>query len=178
MENKVMLLYGEVLPPFKHIEKILNKYGHYYLRDMNNKDFKEDNYYAVMIEEGHTGLAYREPRYAAPVVPVKKEYLSKFLNIFKALNGNMCLCKINHEHPIVWVRGVKYEGYCYYLDNGGKKVLFMTDYGDDKGQYFAMRELDWYKRIPKDKRWIQIDVNENTEKAFLRWLKDLIPTEK
>ncbi|WP_342598057.1 hypothetical protein MHB48_10575 [Psychrobacillus sp. FSL H8-0483] len=177
MATKVVILYGDVLPPFKHIRKILNKYGKYYLRDMNMEDFQEDNYYDVRIEERHTGLTYREPLDAVPVIPVKKEYLSKLLNIFKALNGNVCLCKVNHEHPIAWVQGVAYEGYCFYLDNGEEKVLFLEEYSDNEEQYFNVKELYWYKRIPQDKRWIQIDVNENTEKVFLQWLKDLVPSD-
>ncbi|WP_223554260.1 hypothetical protein [Lysinibacillus sphaericus] len=177
MVTKVMILYGDVLPPSKHILKILNKYGQYYLRDMNREGFQEDRYCDVRIEEQYTGLTYREPIYACPVIPVKKEYLSKFLNIFKALNGNVSLCKEKHEHPYAWVLGVYYEGYCYYLDNEDKKILFLQEYSDNGKQHFNVKELSWYSRIPKDKRWIQIDVNENTEEVFLQWLENLIPSE-
>lgn len=142
METKVVLLYGEALPPFKHIEKIINKYYKYYLSDKDKEGFKEDNYYDIWIEERHTGLDAREERYYTPTVSVKIEFLPKFLNIFRALKGNVSLCKTNHEHPIVQISDVEYEGYCFYLDNGKEKVIFY------------------------DKLWMKVDVNEDTEKAL------------
>lgn len=55
------------------------------------------------------------------------------------------------------------------------KSLSLLSYGK---QHFNIKELSWYSRIPKDKRWIQLDVNENTEKVFLQWLENLIPSEE
>jgi hypothetical protein len=176
MERKIVLLYGEVLPPFKHIEKIVNKYYKYYLRDKDKEGFIEDNYYEIWIDERHTGLNAREPRYYTPAVPVKKEFLPKFLNIFRALKGNICLCKLNHEHPIAKVSEVEYEGYCFYLDNEKEKVLFLEEYCDEEGESFNVKGLNWYKRIPKDEHWILVAANEDTEKVFLEWLRNLIPS--
>ncbi|MED4402582.1 hypothetical protein ABET41_09705 [Metabacillus fastidiosus] len=166
MEIKIVLLYGETLPPFKHIEKILNKYHQYYLSDKKKEGFSEDNYYDIWIDERYTGLKARNARYYTPTVPVKKEFLTKFLNIFRALKGNMCLCKQNHEHPIVEVSEIDYEGYCFYLDNETEKILFLEEYRNNEGERFSVGELNWYKQLPGDKRWIQIAASEDTEKAF------------
>ncbi|MEC2074487.1 hypothetical protein, partial [Metabacillus fastidiosus] len=61
-ERKVLLLYGEILPPFKHIEKIATKYHQYYLRDKEKEGFSEDNYYEIWIDEEYTGLNTRKSR--------------------------------------------------------------------------------------------------------------------
>ncbi|MDM5360682.1 CPCC family cysteine-rich protein [Peribacillus sp. ACCC06369] len=141
MEIKVVLLYGEELTSLKHIEKITNKYYKYYLSDTGKGDFNKEDYYEIWIEERNTGLKVRNRHYT-PTVPVKKEFLPKFLNIFRTLKGNMCLCKPKHEHPIVEISGVEYEGDSFYIDDGQEKIVFY------------------------DKHWIKVDVNEDTEKVL------------
>jgi hypothetical protein len=149
MEIKIILLYGEELPSLKHIEKITNKYYKYYQRDKGKEDFNKEDYYEIWIEERNTGLKVRN-RYYTPTVPVKKEFLPKFLNIFRELNCNMCLCKTKHEHPIVEISGVEYEGDSFYIDDGQEKIIFY------------------------DKHWIKVDVSEDTEKV----LTELISSQK
>lgn len=148
MEIKVLLYYGEALPPFKHIEKIINKYYKYYLNDKDKEDIKEDYYYEIWIEERYTGLNTRNRQYTL-TVPVKKEFLFKLLNIFTKLKGNVSLCKTQHEHPVVHISGKEYEGYCFYLDSGQEKIIFYENY------------------------WIKADVKEDTEKVFAKLISSI-----
>ncbi|HZG14923.1 MAG TPA: hypothetical protein VE710_07890 [Candidatus Bathyarchaeia archaeon] len=143
MESKVLLIYGEVLPPYHHIEKIIKKYYQHYRKDKDmNKEFQDDSYYEVWIEERYTGVCERKKRNYIPTVPVKKEFLARFINIFRALKGNIYLCNTKHEHPIVEIQGTEYEGYCFYLDNGTEKVIFY------------------------DTHWMTVEANEDTEKIL------------
>ncbi|WP_347488507.1 hypothetical protein ABDB91_14990 [Desulfoscipio sp. XC116] len=174
MQVKVLLLYGSVLPPFKHIDRIIRKYYKYYLNDKRKGDFIEDNYYEIWVEERYTGLSYRKNRNYITVVPVKQEYFSKFMAIFKELNGNVCLCKQNHEHLHVTMAGVDYEGYCFYLDNNEEKIIFLDEYCENEEKWFSVNQLDAYAQIPLDKRWICVKADEDTEVAFKEWVADVL----
>jgi hypothetical protein len=72
LEKKVVLLYGPVLPPIKHIEKVLWQFSRHYFRDKLKEDFNEDNYYDVRVEQQYTGIEPREFNYSLGV-NVKKE---------------------------------------------------------------------------------------------------------
>lgn len=147
MENNlVLLIYGNVLPPKNHILKIVKSYGKQYRNDMTKINFNEDNYYDIRIEERYTGLESREDA-SNIVVPVKKEFLSKFVNIFNNLVGEICLCKTNHEHPMAIINGKHYEGYSYYLVHEEKQILFVEEYSNEKsnetsdGNFIELFEL-------------------------------------
>ncbi|MGG3799655.1 hypothetical protein [Metabacillus fastidiosus] len=184
IERKVVLLYGDILSPFKHIEKITIKYHQYYLRDKDKEDFSIDNYYEIWIDERYTGINAREPRDYTPVILVKKEFLSKFLNIFRVLKGNMCLCKLNHEHLISYIDGFEYEGYCFYMKNEEKKILFLEEYGPEdngmsvgfipKKERYSIKTLEWYKSLSEEKKFKILDVNIDTELAFDQWVKEIV----
>ncbi|MFJ7186456.1 hypothetical protein [Lysinibacillus xylanilyticus] len=128
MEKLVLLMYGDSLPPRKHIHKIADKYIRYFLNEMKNESLNEDEYCKIRIEERYIGLGTRSYGFP-PIVPIKYEYLTKFINIFKSLNCNICLCTESHEHPTSYIGGFAYEGYCYYMKDEEKKILFLEDYG-------------------------------------------------
>jgi hypothetical protein len=177
VEVKVLLLYGSELPPYKHIEKIMWQYSRHYFRDKLNEDFNEDSYYDVRVEEQYTGLNYRES-HPSPVVPVKKEFLPKFIAIFNALKGNVCLCQDKHSHPQATVSGKSFEGMCYYLDNIDDKVFFLAEYRDNNNQYFSIEEWDAYAKLPPDKRWIFAQASKDTNDVFEEWIIDILHSVK
>ncbi|MGG3806347.1 hypothetical protein [Metabacillus fastidiosus] len=76
MEELALLIYGDLLPPHKHITKIANKYITYFLKDEKKEDFMEDVYVQIRIEERYIGLKNRLWQWP-PIVPVKAEYLTK-----------------------------------------------------------------------------------------------------
>ncbi|MBA2872194.1 hypothetical protein HNQ85_002503 [Anoxybacillus calidus] len=118
MEKKLILLYGNELPPYKHIEKIVGKYWRYYERDRNKGNYEEDQYYDVWVSFQFTDAVPKEGTYTTLSVPIKKELLPKFLSIFEALKGYVCLCEIHHSHPTTEISGITYEGYCYICSDG------------------------------------------------------------
>lgn len=161
-------MYGDLIPPHKHVNKIADKYIRYFLNDMKKESFTEDEYLEIRIEERYTGNKTRLWKYS-PVVPIKHKYLIKFINIFKSFNCNICLCNENHEHPRSLMGGLEYEGYCYYMEDEEKKILFLEDYSyeveDDGFDYDVIYEkisnnsasyinlLDWSNLIPKNERY-------------------------
>jgi hypothetical protein len=202
MERIVLLIYGEKVPPTKHIGKMARKYAYYYNQDKNNQDFHSEHYYEVTIDTWYTGLEKREGEYSQVTV-VKKEYLLQFIIIFKNISSNVTICSENHEHPFASISGMEFEGYCYYLKDGTQKIIFLSACWIEKSsiskeeQYklwiesklnknpdwsiFSpkvelqeLRELDWYKGQTKDNRWLIIGSNKNTNKEFDRWIKGLM----
>ncbi|MEY9977205.1 hypothetical protein ABH968_002151 [Lysinibacillus sp. RC79] len=116
-------MYGDLIPPRKHIHKIADKYIRYFLNEKKNESLNEDEYCEIRIEERYIGLETRLWGFP-PTVPIKYEYLTKFINIFKSLNCNICLCMENHEHPTSYIGGLVYEGYCYYMKDEEKRYYF------------------------------------------------------
>jgi hypothetical protein len=202
MERIVLLIYGEKVPPTKHIGKIARKYAYYYNQDKNNLDFHNEHYYEVIIDTFYTGIEKREGGYSQVTV-VKKEYLSHFISIFKSISSNVALCNENHEHPTATISGMEFEGYCYYLKDVPQKIIFLCacwiekDSISKEEQYklwieskliknpdwsvFSpkvelqeLREMDWYKEQAKDKRWLIVGSNKNTNKVFEKWIKGLM----
>lgn len=138
-------MYGDLIPTRKHIHKIADKYIRYYLNDKKKESHNEDEYCEITIEERYIGPGTKGGY--SPVVPIKYEYLTKFINIFKFFNCNICLCTENHEHPTSFIDGLVYEGYCYYMKDEEKKILFLEDYGmEDSG--IPLDAL--YEKILKD----------------------------
>lgn len=197
-------MYGDQIPPHKHINKIANKYFRYFLNDKKIEGFNDEEYFEIRIEERYIGLDTRLWQFP-PVVSVKYEYLTKFINIFKSFNSNICLCKDNHEHPSTLISGIKYEGYCYHMKYEEKKILFIEDYGiennlvslDDlyeiysnestfnvnnldrnillpKDKLYRIENLEWYRNLPVEKRFKIVDVNAETEVAFEQWLEEIV----
>ena len=204
MENLVLLMYGDSIPPQKHIHKIIDKYSKYFLNDWEKEDFPEEEYVEITIEERYLGLQTRKSE-ILPTVPIKYEYLSKFINIFKSFNCDICLCMDNHEHPIASIDDIEYEGYCYYLKDENKKILFLDEYSIENLEMnssdyyeelikeskfnldFLIREnmierrerhviddLEWYRNVPVAKRFKIVEANTDTEIAFEQWLKEMI----
>jgi hypothetical protein len=173
LEKKVVLLYGSLLPPIKHIEKILWQFSRHYFRDKLKEDFNENNYFDVRVEQQYTGMEPREFSYSLGVY-VKKEYLPKFIAIFKALKGNASLCKDIHEHPTAYISGIKFEGYCCYFDDIPEKIIFLVEYCDENDEYFSMEQWDAYAKLPPDKRWITVDVAKDTNKVLKEWILNIL----
>ncbi|WP_139489486.1 hypothetical protein [Brevibacillus dissolubilis] len=143
MKPKVLLIYGDALPPFQHIQKIINTYNKYFLNDREN-GVSADQYYEIWITVRHTGRSGRKQLDYTPTVPVKIAFLPRFLAIFEALKGTVHLCQTKHEHPTIELSGMEYEGYCYYLDNEKEKIIF-------------------YENL-----WTKVDVQEDSEEALAR----------
>lgn len=203
LEELVLLLYGDDIPPHKHINKIANKYIHYFLKDKEKEGFIEDEYVEIRIEERYLGVQTRQWHWP-PIVPVKREYLLKFINIFKSFTCHACVCNTNHEHPLVSIDGLDYEGYCYYMQDEDKKIIFLEEYGiEDEGvnlielfetlekdSTFTMNHLDmndfivqkerhhigsqeWYRAAPVEKRFIIVEAHTDTELAMEQWIKEV-----
>lgn len=198
----MLLIYGEKIPPTKHIGKIARKYANYYNRNKKKLDFHTEHYYEVRIDTWFTGLEKREGGYSQ-VTAVKKEYLLQFINIFKSISSNVTLCSENHEHPTALISGLEFEGYCYYLKDVSQKIIFLGACWIEKGrispeeqfklwieskrnknpdwsifspkvEMHELREMDWYKGQTKDKRWLIVRSNKNTNKEFEKWIKGLM----
>lgn len=200
----MLLLYGDNIPPHKHINKIADKYIRYFLKDREIEGFTEDEYVEIRIEERFLGLHSRQSHYP-PIVPVKKEYLSKFINIFKSFTCNVCICNTNHEHPIASINGIDYEGFCYYLKDEESKILFLEEYGiEDKGvnlfnlddmleknaaftiddfvmhnysvnnKCHSMDQHDWYRTVSPENRYKIVAANTDTELALEQWLNEVL----
>jgi hypothetical protein len=175
LETKVVLLFGSVLPPLKHIEKILWQFSRHYFRDQLKEDFNEDNYYDVRVEQQYTGMEPREFNYSFGVY-VKKEFSPKFIAIFKALKGNAFLCKDKHEHPTAYISGIKFEGYCYYFDDVDEKIIFLTEYRDEKDEYFSIKQWDAYAKLSPNKRWITVEATKDTDEVLKEWILNILQT--
>jgi hypothetical protein len=202
MEKLVLLIYGVRIPPAKHIEKIAKKYGHYYLRDKDRENFDEGDFYEVRIDDRYTGLDKRNGGYSQ-ITAVRKEYLPRFIHIFKSIGSNVALCSEDHEHPTVSISGMEFEGYCYYLKDQSYKIMFLDACWIEKERKKSNEELyrlwsekkldfknpDWSLFSPKtesydltemewyrahDKRWFIVEANKNTQKAFEKWVKGLV----
>lgn len=173
MEKKVIVLYGNVLPPYRHIEKIVLHYGRYYERDRCKDDYDENQYDEVWVSFRFTDAVPEGNAYTTLSVPVKKGFLPKFLSIFEALKGSVRLCKINHSHPTIELSGITCEGYCYICSDG-KKLFFMESYCDEEGNEFSIHRLGWYHRVPEEKRWFIASGDKDTNEEFARWAKSLI----
>jgi len=168
MENSIILLiFGDKLPPKKHIEKIIKKYEYYYQVERDHQYFNESDFYHILIEERYTGIEPRKGLFSS-IIPVRKSYLSKFISIFNELKCNLCLCKENHEHPIAVIHGKEFEGYCYYLYKEEKKIMFLEDYGLEENN---MNVDDLYKRLLE---LPDIDMNDEESLRRVDWNK-LLP---
>ena len=204
MGKLVLLMYGDLIPPYKHIKRIVDKYIRYFINDKKNEDFNEDEYVEIRIEERHIGLKPREWHYPL-ITPIKLEYLSKFKSIFQSFNCNICLCTENHEHPTFVTGNIEYEGYCYYLRDDQRKILFLEDYviendGVDldavykkmsnqinsnlnqldwnnfmsKNERHSVESKEWYRRLPVQQRYKIVDANTKTELAFKQWMNEIV----
>ena len=206
MEPLILLMYGDKLPPHKHIKKIVDKYINYYLNDTKKEDFNEDHYVELRIEERYLGLKQRE--WHDPLIaPIKYEFLSKFKRIFQSFNCTICLCTENHEHTTASIGDLEYEGYCYYMSDVQEKILFIEEYGkqdDDvemdvlyeklsnqvisnvnhldwhnimpENERNSVESQEWYRNLPVEQRFKIVNANTETDTAFKQWLNEMIQT--
>ncbi|WP_166240329.1 hypothetical protein [Paenibacillus turpanensis] len=173
MEKKIVLLYGSKLPPYKHIEKISQKYWRYYERDQRNGNYEENEFFEVWVSFHFTDSVPEKFTYVTLCIPIRRSFLSKLYSIFEALECNVQLCDFTHSHPTTEVLGITYEGYCYRCSNG-TKLLFINLYCDENGHEDTVFELEWYRKLPEDKRWYIAKKEEDPEKAFEQWVVNQI----
>lgn len=204
MEKLVLLVYGDLMPPHKHIKRIVDKYIRYFLNDRKKEDFNEDEYVEIRIEERYIGLKTRLWHYPL-IAPIKYEYFSKLLGIFRSFNCNICVCSDDHEQPTALVGEIEYEGYCYYMRDEEKKILFLEDYSMEhhsvdldalcknlsnkptsnfnqldwnnlmpKNERHSVESQEWYRNLPVEQRFKIVDANTETELAFEQWLEEIV----
>ncbi len=152
MEKLTLLLFGENFPPHRHLHKLSNKFINIFLKEREKEQFRESDYYEVLIEERYLGDEQREYLYT-PVIPIHKDFLHQVESIYANLNAEMILCSIQHEHPIVYINQIEYEGYCYYAKNSNEKILFFESDIEHLKKAFI--------RMPKD---------ANVEQVMENWL--------
>ncbi|MED3802173.1 hypothetical protein P4562_09550 [Lysinibacillus xylanilyticus] len=152
MEQLILLLFGEKLPPSRHLHKLSNKFINLFLKEREKESFRESDYYVVYIEEYYFGDEQRKSIFP-PAIPVHKDFLHQVQSIYGNLNAEMVLCTMQHEHPIAYIDNIKYEGYCYYAKDSNEKILFFdTD------------------KEPLTKFFIKLPQETNASKAMRRWL--------
>ena len=153
MEQLTLLLFGEKLPPSRHLHKLSNKFINLFLKEREKEAFRESDYYVVFIEEHYLGDEQRKLIFPPPAIPVHKDFLHQVQSIYGNLNTEMVLCTMQHEHPIVFIDDIEYEGYCYYAKDSNEKILFFdTD------------------KEPLKKSFIKMPQEANAAKAMKKWL--------
>lgn len=181
----ILLMYGDNIPPHKHINKIIDKYIRYFLKDRETPNYNEAEYIELWIEERYLGSKARPWQYPNTLA-IKHEYLSKLIAIFRSFNCSISLCSTSHEHPIAVIDGIEYEGYCYYMRDGKQKIMFIEHYADRDDNKFAreccsqnycIENKEWYKKLPADKKYKISNQNTNTELEFEQWLRSLMQAE-
>lgn len=128
MKSLTLLIYGENIPPHKHLHKLGNKFINQFMKARQSIDFSDEDYYEVIVDEQPLNSTKRN-YIAAPIIPIHKSYLKNLLNVYDNLNANLVLCMEEHEHPLVYFNNIEYEGYCYYEMNTDKKILFFEVLG-------------------------------------------------
>lgn len=143
MDSLTLLLYGEKIPPHRHLHKLSNKFINIFLKERKKDTFRESKYYEVIIEEQYFGNEERE-FLTSPIIPVHKDFLQQVVSIYAYLNVEIMLCTMQHEHPIVYKDNNEYEGYCYYAKESNEKILFFnTDVEQKKRMFIKMaKEVD------------------------------------
>lgn len=152
MANLTLLLFGQKLPPHRHLHKLANKFINIYLKEREKETFRESDYYEILVEEHYFGDEQREFIYR-PIIPVHKDFLYQVESIYGNLNAEMILCTMQHEHPVVNIDNIEYEGYCYYAKNTNEKILFF----DTDIEHLRKTLI----RLPKE---------ANAEKVMDNWL--------
>lgn len=152
MEELTLLLFGENLPPQRHLHKLSNKFINIFLRESEKETFRESDYYVIFVEVRYFGDKQREYIYN-PAIPVHKDFLHQIESIYANLNAEMILCTMQHEHPTVYTNQIEYEGYCYYAKNTNDKILFFEADVEQLKKTFI--------RMPKE---------SNTEQVMQNWL--------
>jgi|GEM_PF-5049295 len=155
MESLTLLLFGENIPPRRHLHKLSNKFINIFLKERQKETFNEADYYEIIVEEQYLGDQQRETIYC-PVIPVHKDFLYQVEAIYNNLNAEMVLCTMQHEHPITYIDDTMFEGYCYYAKETNEKILFFDSNEEPYSKF--------YKRLPKE---------ESAEKVMTDWLKQL-----
>lgn len=123
MEELILLLFGERIPPHRHLHKLSNKFINLFLKEHEKDTFRESDYYLVFVEERYFGDEQRE-YINTPAIPIPKDFLHQVESIYANLNAEMLLCTMQHEHHTVYINQIEYEGYCYYTKNTNDKILF------------------------------------------------------
>jgi len=123
MEKLILLLFGDKIPPHRHLHKLSNKFINIFLKEREKGPFRESEYYLIFVEERYFGDEQRE-YINAPAIPIHKDFLHQVESIYANLNAEMILCTMQHEHPKVYINQIEYEGYCYYAKNTNDKFLF------------------------------------------------------
>lgn len=141
MEKFTLLLFGERLPPHRHLHKLSNKFINIFLREREKEKFSESDYFEIFIEERYLGEEPREYIYA-PVIPIHKDFLYQVESIYSNLNAEMILCTMHHEHPIVFRNQIEYAGYCYYAKNSDDKILFFDSDNEQLKKTFVKMRKD------------------------------------
>lgn len=152
MANLTLLLFGQKLPPHRHLHKLTHKFINIYLKEREKETFKESDYYEILLEEYYFGDKQRDFIYP-PIIPVHKDFLYQVESIYGNLNAEMILCTMQHEHPVVYIDNIEYEGYCYYSKCLNEKILFFDT------------DIEHLK-----KTFIKMPKEANAEKVMENWL--------
>ncbi|WP_028393921.1 hypothetical protein [Bacillus cihuensis] len=150
MEELILLLFGENIPPHRHLHKLSNKFINIFLKE--REKVRESDYYLIFVEERYFGDQQRE-YINAPAIPIHKDFLHQVESIYANLNAEMILCTMQHEHPTVYINEIEYEGYCYYAKNTNDKILFFES---------DIEQLN--------KSFIRMSKEANTEQVMKNWL--------
>ncbi len=144
------LLFGDKLPPHRHLHKLSNKFVDIFLKEREKETIRESDYYEIIVEEHYLGDEQREYIHA-PIIPVHKDFLHQIEAIYANLNAEMILCTMQHEHPIVHINNIEYEGYCYYGKNSNEKILFFDiDIEQLKKSFIRMLKEANVERVMKN----------------------------
>jgi hypothetical protein len=176
MERKLFLLVGKVLPTTDHILKVIKKFDNYIIRDMAKGIFNREQYYEIEIAVEYLGDITRKNLPYTPVTAIKKEYYQKLLKVFNDFSGELIVCSDNHGHPYTNLKGIEYEGYCYVSEDENENYYFLADYTDTDGKCFKISDLDWYSKVPTEKRWLKVSAKKSSNKVFKEWVNVLIST--
>jgi hypothetical protein len=180
MNIKVAVLYGNNLPPYEDIERILDKYISDYLQAKRKESYREENFCEIWLEYRITNPhRYFHPGYTQ-CIPVAKDSLTEFTATLENVPGHFALCLHQHGHPQVVIHNTLYEG--YYLKTVDHKGLFFlcteTDLETNKIKHWT--EMEWFHSIPAECRWLLFDHNkaswDEVEKRFEAWIQQLHTT--
>lgn len=177
MDIKIAVLYGNNLPPYEHIERILDTYIFHYLQAERKASYQEDDFCEIWLEYKSTNPdTYSHPTYTQ-CVPVAKEYLPQFTALLEDLPGHFALCLHKHGHPQTVIDHILYEG--YYLETIDHKGLFFlcteTDQKMNSTKHWT--EMEWFRTIPAESRWLLFNHNDASwdeiNKHFAMWIQQL-----
>lgn len=155
MKSLILLIYGTNIPPHKHLHKLGNKFINHFMKLRSTVDFTDEGYYEVIVEEQSLNSTRRN-YITAPIIPIHKNYMQNLLNVYGNLNATVTLCTEEHEHPLVYLNEIEYEGYCYYELNTDKKIMFFEVVGT--------------------KYVVPLSKNSSSEQLMLEYIKNHIDT--